>query len=430
MRYRPTRNTGTEVDVDGKLKNINNVVDLPLASDDTIGGVRTMKRTEDMITPVGVDGEGGLWVQIPKPYKLPTATTETLGGVKPNTNTPEMTQAVGVDEDGKLWTYPSGTSTGSGERGPKGDPGERGERGLPGEKGEKGDPGERGERGLPGENGEKGDPGERGPKGEPGENGEKGDPGERGPKGEPGENGEKGDPGERGERGLPGEKGEKGDPGERGERGLPGEKGEKGDPGERGERGLPGEKGEKGDPGERGERGLPGEKGAAGLSRLATENSIGGIYATMGNSFSKTQYNSVLMKYGNLFIPPIKESYYSTTPWDVKYDVQSGYAIMCPFVPVFNRVSPTELKYGCYFEIELKDYVPRYPNMIAIKLPQFVRTDKNVTGAAYLIGSEIREITFRGYNGYISVELVNGRLSGKVAIVFSCYFDESVAYEK
>lgn len=126
MRYRPTRNTGTEVDIDGKLKDINNVVDLPLASDVTIGGVRTMKRTEDMITPVGVDGEGGLWVRIPKPYKLPTATTETLGGVKPNTNTPEMTQAVGVDEDGKLWTYPSGTSTGSGERGPKGEPGEGG----------------------------------------------------------------------------------------------------------------------------------------------------------------------------------------------------------------------------------------------------------------------------------------------------------------
>ena len=138
MRYRPTRNTGSEVDVDGMLKNINNVVDLPLASDDTIGGVRTMKRTEDMITPVGVDGEGGLWVQIPKPYKLPTATTETLGGVKPNTNTPEMTQAVGVDEDGKLWTYPSGTSTGSGERG------ERGEKGEPGERGPKGEPGDGG----------------------------------------------------------------------------------------------------------------------------------------------------------------------------------------------------------------------------------------------------------------------------------------------
>ena len=150
----------------------------------------------------------------------------------------------------------------------------------------------------------------------------------------------------------------------------------------------------------------------------------------MGNSFTKTRYNSVLMKYGNLFIPPIRESYYSTTPWEIKYDVQSGYAIMCPFVPVFNRVSPTELKYGCYFEIELKDYVPRYPNMIEIKLPQFVRTDVQVTGKAYLIGSEIREITFRGYNGYISVELVNGRLSGKVAIVFSCYIDESVAYEK
>ena len=156
MRYRPTRNTGTEVDVDGKLKNFNNVVDLPLASDDTIGGVRTMKRTDDMVTPVGVDGEGGLWVQIPKPYKLPTATTETLGGVKPNTNTPEMTQAVGVDEDGKLWTYPSGTSTGSGEKG---------------EKGEKGDPGERGERGLPGT------PGERGPKGDKGDPGPKGESG-------------------------------------------------------------------------------------------------------------------------------------------------------------------------------------------------------------------------------------------------------------
>ena len=168
MRYRPTRNTGTEVDVDGKLKNINNVVDLPLASDDTIGGVRTMKRTEDMITPVGVDGEGGLWVQIPKPYKLPTATTETLGGVKPNANTPEMTQAVGVDEDGKLWTYPSGSSTGTGERGPKGDPGERGE------KGEQGIPGERGPKGDPGERGEKGEPGERGPKGDKGEPGDGG----------------------------------------------------------------------------------------------------------------------------------------------------------------------------------------------------------------------------------------------------------------
>ena len=253
MRYSPTRNTGTEVDVDGKLKNINNVVDLPLASDDTIGGVRTMKRTEDMITPVGVDGEGGLWVQIPKPYKLPTATTETLGGVKPNTNTPEMTQAVGVDEDGKLWTYPSGTATGAnGENGEQGLPGERGPKGDTGERGPKGDPGERGPKGDPGERGEKGEPGERGPKGDPGERGEKGEPGERGPKGDPGERGERGEPGERGPKGDPGERGEKGDPGERGEKGDPGTPGEKGDPGERGEKGEPGERGPKGDPGDGG----------------------------------------------------------------------------------------------------------------------------------------------------------------------------------
>ena len=234
MRYRPTRNTGTEVDVDGKLKNINNVVDLPLASDDTIGGVRTMKRTEDMITPVGVDGEGGLWVQIPKPYKLPTATTETLGGVKPNTNTPEMTQAVGVDEDGKLWTYPSGTPSGSG---------------TPGEKGEKGDPGERGEKGEPGERGPKGDPGERGEKGEPGT---PGTPGERGPKGDPGERGEKGEPGTPGERGPKGDKGEPGERGPKGDKGEPGERGEKGEPGTPGERGP---KGDKGEPGPKGESG-------------------------------------------------------------------------------------------------------------------------------------------------------------------------------
>ena len=150
----------------------------------------------------------------------------------------------------------------------------------------------------------------------------------------------------------------------------------------------------------------------------------------MGNAFTMTQYNSVLMKYGNLFIPPIIDSYYSTTPWDIIYDVESGYAITCPFVPVFNRITSAELKYGCYVEIELKDYKPRYPNMITIKLPQFVRTDKQVTGKAYLIGSKITEITFRGYNGSISVELINGRLNGKVAIVFNCYIDESVAYGK
>ena len=47
-------------------------------------------------------------------YALPIATSETLGGVKPATKTEDMTQSVGVDEAGGLWTVPG---TGSGETG-------------------------------------------------------------------------------------------------------------------------------------------------------------------------------------------------------------------------------------------------------------------------------------------------------------------------
>lgn len=42
-------------------------------------------------------------------YELPTATEDTLGGVKPVSKTDEMTQKVGVDEDGALWTKESKT---------------------------------------------------------------------------------------------------------------------------------------------------------------------------------------------------------------------------------------------------------------------------------------------------------------------------------
>lgn len=50
---------------------------------------------------------------IPESYALPVATSETLGGVKPETKTAEMTQTVGVDADGKLWTTPSEGGGGS-----------------------------------------------------------------------------------------------------------------------------------------------------------------------------------------------------------------------------------------------------------------------------------------------------------------------------
>lgn len=43
---------------------------------------------------------------IPKPYTLPVATAETLGGVKPVAATDDMTQPVGVDAAGALFTAP------------------------------------------------------------------------------------------------------------------------------------------------------------------------------------------------------------------------------------------------------------------------------------------------------------------------------------
>ena len=41
-----------------------------------------------------------------EPYTLPIATEQTLGGVRAAPKTDEMTEAVGVDEDGKLWYKP------------------------------------------------------------------------------------------------------------------------------------------------------------------------------------------------------------------------------------------------------------------------------------------------------------------------------------
>lgn len=43
---------------------------------------------------------------IPEQYELPVATADTLGGVKAEPKTDDMTSAVGVDADGKLWVKP------------------------------------------------------------------------------------------------------------------------------------------------------------------------------------------------------------------------------------------------------------------------------------------------------------------------------------
>lgn len=51
-----------------------------------------------------VNGQtGAVTIDVPDPYTLPVASADTLGGVKPDAKTDDMTTAVGVDADGKLW---------------------------------------------------------------------------------------------------------------------------------------------------------------------------------------------------------------------------------------------------------------------------------------------------------------------------------------
>lgn len=56
-----------------------------------------------------VNGQtGAVTIDVPDPYTLPVATPDTLGGVKPDAKTDDMTTAVGVDADGKLWVKAGG----------------------------------------------------------------------------------------------------------------------------------------------------------------------------------------------------------------------------------------------------------------------------------------------------------------------------------
>lgn len=60
--------------------------------------------TEEDIPVRSVNGEtGDVKIEIPEAYELPVASEEQLGGVKAKPKTAEMTSPVGVDEDGTLW---------------------------------------------------------------------------------------------------------------------------------------------------------------------------------------------------------------------------------------------------------------------------------------------------------------------------------------
>ena len=236
MKEKIVRSPQLQIDIDGRIKMENfDGLELQVASEDILGGVKPLKRTDES-QDVVIDSNGRLYTKKAESYTLPIAKSDLLGGVKPTPKTMIMTEPVGIDENGKLWS--SALPSTPGEKGPKGDTGE------PGEKGPKGDTGE------PGEKGPKGDTGEKGPKGDTGE------PGEKGPKGDTGEPGEKGPKGDTGE---PGEKGPKGDTGEPGPQGPKGDTGEQGPQGPKGDTGEQGPQGPKGDTGEQGPKGDKGD---------------------------------------------------------------------------------------------------------------------------------------------------------------------------
>lgn len=59
-----------------------------------------------------VNGQiGNVKIDIPKQYELPVATAETLGGIKADAKTEEQTVPVGIDVDGKLWVHIEGGSS-------------------------------------------------------------------------------------------------------------------------------------------------------------------------------------------------------------------------------------------------------------------------------------------------------------------------------
>lgn len=62
--------------------------------------------TADEAPVKSVNGQtGDVVLDIPEQYELPVATANTLGGVKPDAKTDDMTTPIGVDADGKLWVH-------------------------------------------------------------------------------------------------------------------------------------------------------------------------------------------------------------------------------------------------------------------------------------------------------------------------------------
>ena len=114
--------SGDKTAADLKLKQVYVQSEEPTDAPEGAVWIDPEEETGDVVTSVnGKTGEVKLTARdvgalpegtvIPESYTLPIATADTLGGVKPVAKTEDMTQEVGVDETGALFTTPgSGTS--------------------------------------------------------------------------------------------------------------------------------------------------------------------------------------------------------------------------------------------------------------------------------------------------------------------------------
>ncbi len=86
---------------------------LPVASAETLGGVKAKAKTEAETVEVAVDAEGKLYVPAASSgggdsYTLPVASANAIGGVKGPAKTNAETEQVHIDDEGKMWVKPSG----------------------------------------------------------------------------------------------------------------------------------------------------------------------------------------------------------------------------------------------------------------------------------------------------------------------------------
>ena len=145
MNEKIVRSPQLQIDIDGRIKMENlDGLELQVASEDTLGGVKPLKRTNEE-QDVVIDSNGRLYTKKAEQYELPLAKSDVLGGVQPTPKTMIMTEPVGVDENGKLWS--SALPSTPGEQGPKGDKGDTGEQGPKGDKGDTGEQGPKGDKG-------------------------------------------------------------------------------------------------------------------------------------------------------------------------------------------------------------------------------------------------------------------------------------------